>query len=145
MPLTDSQRDLLGQRLREERTRLLGALGRYDETLTTTEQDAAGDLSKVPFHFADLGTETNEREVEAQEASRISRELAEIDDALERLYRHPDRFGRDERSGEEIPFERLKVIPWARTRVDDPPPRAAEQRPVEEDLRLADRNDRYPG
>jgi DnaK suppressor protein len=121
MPLTDSQRDLLAQRLREERTRLSRALGRYDETLMTTEQDAAGDLSKVPFHFADLGTDANDREVEAQEASRISRELAEIDDALERLYRHPDRFGRDERTGEEIPFERLKVIPWARTVVDLPP------------------------
>jgi DnaK suppressor protein len=145
MPLTDSQRDLLGQRLREERTRLLRALGRYDETLTTTEQDAAGDLSKVPFHFADVGTDTFDREVDAQEASRISRELAEIDDALERLYRHPDRFGRDERTGEEIPFERLKIIPWARTLVDSPPPGAAARRAAEEDNWAADRNDRYAG
>jgi len=118
MPLTESQRELLAQRLREERMRLLRALGRSDETLGTTEQEASGDLSKVPFHFADVGTENNDREAEAQEASRISRELAEMDDALERLYRHPDRFGRDERTGDEIPFERLKVIPWARTVVD---------------------------
>lgn len=61
MPLTDSQRDLLAQRLRDERTRLLRALGRYDETLMTTEQDAAGDLSKLPFHFADVGTEEDRR------------------------------------------------------------------------------------
>ena len=145
MPLTDAQRDLLAQRLREERTHLLRALGRHDETLATTEQDASGDLSKVPFHFADVGTDTNDREVEAQEASRVSRELAEIDDALERLYRHPDRFGRDERTGEEIPFERLEVIPWARTRVDDPPPGAAELRAAVEDQRSANRNDRYAG
>jgi DnaK suppressor protein len=122
MPLTDSQRDLLAQRLREERARLLRALGRYDETLRTTEQDAAGDLSKVPFHFADVGTGTIEREIGAQEAGRVSRDLAEIDDALERLYRRPESFGRDERTGEQIPFERLKIIPWARTVVDSPPP-----------------------
>jgi DnaK suppressor protein len=145
MALTDSQRQLLAQRLREERTRLLGALGRSDETLMTTAQDAAGDLSKVPFHFADVGTEANDREVEAQEASRISRELAEIDDALERLYRHPDRFGRDERTGEEIPFERLEIVPWARTVVDAPAPGAAARQAAEEDRRLADGNDRYAG
>ena len=125
MPLTDSQRDLLGQRLREERTRLQQDLQRYDDVLTTTDQDADGDLSKVRLHPADTGTDTNEREITAQEASRVSRELAEIDDALDRLYRSPDRFGRDERTGEEIPFERLKVIPWARRAVDSRPSKGA--------------------
>jgi RNA polymerase-binding transcription factor DksA len=48
---------------------------------------------------------------------RLSRELAEIDAALERLYRKPERYGHDERTGEEIPFERLDPIPWARARV----------------------------
>ena len=122
MPLTQPQRDLLAHRLREERSRVVGALARYDKELATSEQDAAGDLSKVPFHPADLGTDTMDQELESQDASRLSGELSEIDDALERLYRHPDRFGRDERTGEEIPFERLQIIPWARTRVDAPPP-----------------------
>jgi RNA polymerase-binding transcription factor DksA len=38
---------------------------------------------------------------------------------LERLYEDPERFGRDERTGDEIPFERLELIPWARRRVDE--------------------------
>lgn len=117
MPLTDSQRDHLAQRLREERERVLRALGRYDETLTTSEQDADGDLTKMPFHEADLATDTINREIDAQGATRMTDELADIDDALERLYRHPERFGLDERTGEEIPLERLELVPWARTRI----------------------------
>ena len=42
---------------------------------------------------------------------------AEIDAALERLATSPDTFGLDEQSGEEIPFERLDIIPYARANV----------------------------
>jgi DnaK suppressor protein len=145
MPLTDLERDHLGKRLREERERVLHALGTYDEELGTTEQDATGDLSKYPFHPADEATEMFDRELDAQEASRLSGELEEIDAALERLYHTPDRFGRDERTGEEIPFERLVIIPWARERVDDPPAEAAHLRAVDTEVRSAEHNDRYAG
>jgi RNA polymerase-binding transcription factor DksA len=118
MSLTDNQRDYLAKRLREERERVRRALSSYDEELAATEQDATGELSKYPLHPADEGTEMFDRELDAQEASRLSRELEEIDAALERLYQTPDRFGRDERTGEQIPFERPDVVPWARTRVD---------------------------
>ena len=79
------------------------------------EQDRDGDLSTLPFHLADRGTDTMESELQASNATRMSRELAEIDAALERLHRTPDRFGICEDTGEPIPFERLDVIPWART------------------------------
>jgi RNA polymerase-binding transcription factor DksA len=121
MSLSDHQRDHLAKRLREERERVLRALSNYDRELGSTEQEASGDLSKYPLHPADEGTEMFDRELDAQEASRLSRELDDIDDALERLYQSPDQYGRDERSGDEIPFERLDVIPWARTRVDREP------------------------
>jgi DnaK suppressor protein len=118
MPLTEAQRDHLAQRLREERDRVRRALGRHNQRSDPTTQDAAGDLSKVPFHMADEGTDTFNQELDAQEATRLSRELEEIDAAFDRLSREPERFGLDERTGEEIPFERLDVIPWARRRVD---------------------------
>lgn len=118
MPLSDDQRSHLEKRLREERERVLGALGTYNQELGVSEQDATGDLSKYPLHQADEGTEMFDRELDAQEASRLSRELQAIDDALERLYHSPKLFGRDERNGDDIPFERLDEIPWARTRID---------------------------
>jgi RNA polymerase-binding transcription factor DksA len=43
------------------------------------------------------------------------RRLFEIDAALDRLHRAPERFGVCEDTGKDIPFERLDVIPWART------------------------------
>lgn len=118
MALTKRQRDHLEKRLREERERVLRALGEYNTELADAQQEAAGDLSKFPTHPADEGTDTFDRELDAQEASRLTHELEEIDAALERFYHAPDRFGRDERTDADIPFERLDVIPWARTRVD---------------------------
>lgn len=114
MALTTSELAHLGARLREERTRVLAILERYGADLDDTQQEAAGDLSKMPYHPADEGTDTFERELDAQELTRVTNELQEIDDALERLYRAPETFGRDESTGDEIPFARLDVIPWAR-------------------------------
>jgi len=122
MSLSDDQRAHLEHRLLDERARVVTALGRLGERFAETEQDAAGDLSKMPLHPADEGTDEFDRELDAAEETRLSRELAAIDAALERLYQHPEQFGRDERTHEEIPFERLDVIPWARQRVDEPRP-----------------------
>jgi len=116
MALTDSQRTHLEQRLREERERALRSLNRNVETSSkAAEEDRDGDLTNMPFHQADLGTDTMQEELDASNATRMSRELAEIDAALERLYRTPDRYGICEDTGAEIPFARLEVIPWART------------------------------
>lgn len=116
MPLSTAQRKHLERRLQEERARALRLLGRsVDEHERADDQDRSGDLTKVPFHPADLGTDTMQDELEASNASRISAEVAEIDAALERLYRTPERFGVCEDTGRDIPFARLDVIPWART------------------------------
>ena len=51
--------------------------------------------------------------------SRLTRELGEIEDAMMRLEAEPERFGHDERTGEDIPFERLDIDsmgPYARRR-----------------------------
>jgi DnaK suppressor protein len=116
MTLTNAQREHLERRLRDERDRLLRDLNRGLADLSDgDEQDRAGDLTKVPLHFADRGTDSINTEVAASNATRESRELAAIDAALERLYRTPHRFGICEDTGEPIPFARLDVIPWART------------------------------
>ena len=116
MPLTGPQRQHLEQRLREERARALRILDRsLDDRSDESERDRTGDLTVAPLHLADRGTDTMQSEFEAANTTRISRELAEIDLALERLYRRPELFGICEDTGRDIPFERLDVIPWART------------------------------
>lgn len=116
MALTDAQLRHVERRLQDERARAQRALDRsLDVHTDATEQARAGDTTTAPLHMADLGTDTMEAELDASNATRISRQLAEIDAALERLVRDPERFGVCEDTGADIPFERLDVIPWART------------------------------
>ena len=115
MALTDGERRHLEARLQEERARVLRILQRTDEGREGTLAERAGEVSNIPFHLADLGTETYEQEMNGVFAQRASDELQQIDDALRRLYESPERFGLDEETGETIPFERLDLIPWART------------------------------
>ena len=116
MSLTAEQRSHLEQRLLDERARAQHILNRsIEEYSEESGQDRAGDLTSVPFHVADRGTDTMQTELDASMETRVSRELAEIDAALNRLYQHPEQFGICEDTGREIPFERLDLIPWART------------------------------
>jgi RNA polymerase-binding transcription factor DksA len=71
----------------------------------------------LALHPADLGTDVASEELDASIATRRSAEIAEIDAALDRMATSPETFGYDEQSGEEIAFERLEIIPYARTNV----------------------------
>jgi RNA polymerase-binding transcription factor DksA len=116
MPLTQKQRRHLARRLQEERARALRTLNAsIGDHADADEQDRAGDLSAMPSHPADLGTDTMQAELDASNATRVSRELAEIDAAIERLHVTPEKYGVCEDTGEDIPYARLELIPWART------------------------------
>ena len=116
MALSAAQLRHFEQRLLEERTALQRELLRYTGSESADdEQEQSGDLTKVPFHPADLGTDEINQAVDASNATRESAELAEIDAALERLYGTPEKFGLDENTNTPIPLERLEIIPWART------------------------------
>ena len=115
MSFSSEQLAHLERRLRQERARTSRLLERVvADHSSASQQEEAGDLSLMPTHPADLGTDTMDEELDASNATRASRELAEIDAALERLYKTPERFGVCEDTGREIPFERLDLIPWAR-------------------------------
>jgi RNA polymerase-binding transcription factor DksA len=116
MALSAAQLKHFEKRLLQERAALQRELERYTGAeAAEDEQEQSGDLTKVPFHPADLGTDTINAEIDASNATRESAELAEIDAALERLYQTPEKFGIDENTNKPIPLERLEVIPWART------------------------------
>jgi DnaK suppressor protein len=114
--LSKAKRKHLERRLLDERARAQRILGgSITEHAREDEQERAGDLTSMPFHSADRGTDTMQGELDASNSTRISRELAEIDAALERLYKTPEKFGICEDTGADIPYERLEIIPWART------------------------------
>jgi DnaK suppressor protein len=116
MALSAAQLKHFEKRLLDERARALRVLNRsVAEQSDGDEQDRSSDLTSMPLHMADLGTDTMQQELDASNATRVSRELAQIDAALERLYQTPKKFGICEDTGKNIPLARLEVIPWART------------------------------
>lgn len=111
--LTQEQRDRIEALLRREREDALEALGHFEER-TQDLRERSGELSLYRLHLADIGTEAQEQEKDFLLASQEGRRLYEIDEALRRLYNAPEEFGKCERCGQEIGFERLEVIPHAR-------------------------------
>ena len=117
--MNDAERSRLEKRLLEERARITGVLDRMNATARSDEaRDQDGDLSVLPTHPADLGTDEQQRELESSVNQNEADTLAEIDAALERLYKSPERYGIDERTGKPIPMARLELVPWARYDVD---------------------------
>lgn len=115
--LSQEERDRVEKLLLREREQMVELLEQFQES----EQDMrerAGELSLYRFHPADLGTESQEKEKEFLLASNEGRRLYEIDDALRRLYKDPENFGKCEECGGWISFERLEVIPHARRCVE---------------------------
>ncbi len=116
MALSAAQLKHFEKRLLEERAAVKRDLERFSTAeAADDDQEQTGDLTKVPYHPADLGTDTINAAIDASNATRESAELGEIDAALERLYHTPEKFGMDERTNQPIPLERLEIIPWART------------------------------
>ena len=84
MALSPAQRQQIEKRLQDERDRAMRALNRsIDDRADGSEQDRAGDLSSIPFHQADRGTDTMQVELEASKATRVPRELAVVDETLD--------------------------------------------------------------
>jgi RNA polymerase-binding protein DksA len=80
------------------------------------EADETGDLSSVPFHQADLGTDAFNQELDQRHLDRERLYIAEIDHALEKIENHE--YGICERDHRPISKERLEAIPWTRLCID---------------------------
>jgi DnaK suppressor protein len=95
--------------LMDKRNNLLG-------NVTDMENDALheqrSDLSNIPIHMADLGTDSFEQEFTLELMDSERKLIAEIDDALKRV--ENGTYGICEVGGEPIPKQRLNAIPWAR-------------------------------
>ncbi len=102
------------KRLQEERARVMKELGYYGEQFQRTLQSSNGDLSAYSFHMADQGTDAMEREKQFLFASKEGRYLWHVNEALRRLYRDPEKFGKCHECGEDVGFDRLDALPHAR-------------------------------
>ncbi|HUF49610.1 MAG TPA: TraR/DksA C4-type zinc finger protein [Longimicrobiales bacterium] len=110
--MTDTERQHLEQRLLQERDRVERALRRSDETTRiSTEED--GELTQYKQHLADEGTDTMEQEKALLLLGREGELHEAITEALRRLYKEPEEFGRCDNCGADIEMERLELVPWA--------------------------------
>jgi DnaK suppressor protein len=95
------------------RRQLLGDVDHMEsEALNTSRSDASGDLSLMPIHMADIGTDNYEREFTIGLIENETETLREIDAALERI--EAGTYGVCEATRKPIGKARLKVMPWAR-------------------------------
>ena len=83
-----------------------------DEALRRTGGGASGNLSNMPIHMADLGTDNFEQEFTLSLMQNEEQLLGEIGAALERIKQGG--FGQCEECQGAIPKARLQAVPYAR-------------------------------
>jgi len=99
------------------RERLVGKVDSMQgEALKRSRQDASGDLSNVPIHMADVGTDNYERELMIELIESGEESVRNIDTALEKI--EDGSFGICEICNKKINKERLKAVPHARLCID---------------------------
>ena len=83
-----------------------------NEALRKNRQEATGDLSNMPIHMADIGSDNYEQEFALDLIQGEEVTLREIDEALKRI---EDRsYGKCEGCDTKIPVARLKAKPHAK-------------------------------
>jgi len=111
--LTASDMKYFRQLLLEKRIEILRNVSEIqDEALKKSRLDATGDLSSMPIHMADLGTDNYEQEFALGLMDSERKLLREIDEALERIERKT--YGTCVATGQKISKARLEAQPWAR-------------------------------
>ena len=111
--ITPAERKALKELLTRRRAVLGGDVSNmHDNTLKKSVSAASGDLSTVPYHMADVGTDNFEHEFTLGLIENEEEELREIDAAIERLDKGT--FGLCETCQKPIPKSRLKIVPFAR-------------------------------
>ncbi len=111
--LKPSEVESFRQMLLALRARLRGDLDQMtDEALGRDKPDSSGNLSNVPLHMADVGTEIYDQEFTLSLIENEQGTLELIFDALERL--DAGKFGECEECNGQIAKPRLQAIPYAR-------------------------------
>ena len=100
--------DEFRKRLEEVRVSTLEGMRLLEEEVTDPRP---AEMSHLPSHLADLSSDDHEVDVSIQGLERGSEELAEIEEAFQRI--DAGRFGVCEECGLDMPLERLRALPYA--------------------------------
>lgn len=87
-----------------------------DEALGKSRQDASGDLSNVPIHMADVGTDNYDRDLTIGLIQNGEEELRAIDEALEKIGNKT--FGLCEECEKKISKARLTALPYVKNCIE---------------------------
>ena len=95
------------------RSRLRGDLDQMtDEALRRTQSETSGNLSNVPLHMADVGTENYDQEFTLGLIENEQATLDQVQTALNRI--DSGTFGRCDECGEPIAKPRLQALPYTK-------------------------------
>ena len=100
------------ERLLTLRARLRGEVDQMaDATLKKSRSEASGDLSSMPIHMADIGSDNFEQEFTLSLMESEEGTLDLIETSLERI--EDGTYGQCEECGVKIPKTRLNAVPYA--------------------------------
>jgi RNA polymerase-binding protein DksA len=111
--LVKKELDEYKTRLLQKRRELVGMLSNMeDEAL----RSSGGNLSNMPLHMADVGTDTFDQDFTLGMAETERQLLGEIDQALQRI--EDKSYGVCQLTGKPIPKTRLEAKPWAKHTIE---------------------------
>ena len=112
-PLTPEEVTQFRQSLLEKRREIIGDVDHMrSEALESNRQESSGDLSNMPIHMADIGTDNYEQEFTLGLIESERKALSEIDHALRKI--EQGSYGTCEETGKVINRARLEAKPEAR-------------------------------
>ena len=107
--LSNNELEMFRALLLEKRNELLGNVSYMEKDALREDRS---DLSNMPIHMADAGTDSYEQEFTLELMDSERKLISEIDQALDRI--DEGTYGICQVNGEPIPKPRLEAIPWAR-------------------------------
>ena len=111
-PLTKAQLNRFRQMLLEKRRSIIGDMNGIEAEALSAGQNGSRDLSNMPTHPADIGTDNFEHEFTLGLLQSERALIAEIDEALERV--NNGTYGICEGTRQPIGLARLTARPWAK-------------------------------
>ena len=98
--------------LKKERKTLVQEIESIEEKIKIDSPEGNVDSNPHPYHWADIASQEEDKEMDSQILSQMTRKLEMIDIAIEKI--NMGTYGKCETCGAPIERERLEIIPYAR-------------------------------